>query len=327
MCQGWEIIYKYNHNQGNKIKKIACILGYYQGSEYIKDQIQSIFNQELNNCHLTIFISDDNSNEIFPNLNDLNNEFKVDVYYRKLKKNVGYAKNFIFSLRDIKLKFDYFCFSDQDDIWFKNKLKKGLNKLNMYENNSPNLYCSRTFYYDQKCLKRIGESSLFSKPPSFKNAIIQNIAGGNTMIFNSTAKALIINSLFNDIKIVSHDWWIYQLISGAGGNIFYDKNAYIKYRQHNSNIIGSNTNIKGIFIRIIKLTKGNLKLWNDINIYGLEKNKSILTKENKFLLERFSKLRKANFFNRLFNSYKLNIYRQKRIGTLAIYLSFILKKI
>ena len=39
--------------------KIACILAYYKGQKYIKEQIKSIVDQNLSNVSLSIFISDD----------------------------------------------------------------------------------------------------------------------------------------------------------------------------------------------------------------------------------------------------------------------------
>ncbi|MCV5720962.1 glycosyltransferase family 2 protein, partial [Escherichia coli] len=51
----------------------------------------------------------------------------------------------------------------------------------------------------------IGYSPLFCKKPSFRNALIQSIAGGNTMLFNQAARN-IINLTPQDFKIVSHDW-------------------------------------------------------------------------------------------------------------------------
>jgi len=46
-------------NSGDKVS-IACVLAYFNGAKYIKDQIQSIISQKLIDSNLTIFISDDN---------------------------------------------------------------------------------------------------------------------------------------------------------------------------------------------------------------------------------------------------------------------------
>ncbi len=50
----------------------------------------------------------------------------------------------------------------------------------------PALYCTRSRLVDQHG-KLIGFSPLFNKKPCFQNALVQNIAGGNTMVFNKAA--------------------------------------------------------------------------------------------------------------------------------------------
>ena len=66
-----------------------------------------------------------------------------------------------------------------------------------------------------------GFSPLFSKPPSFANAIVQNIGGGNTMVFNNALRALL-REAGKDVSVISHDWWSYIVAAGCGGKIFYD---------------------------------------------------------------------------------------------------------
>ena len=40
--------------------------------------------------------------------------------------------------------------------------------------------------------------------------------------------------------MVAHDWWAYQLVSGAGGTVIYDPEPFVAYRQHAGNLIGGN---------------------------------------------------------------------------------------
>ena len=328
----WNCIYKNKENSKNQFKKlinVACVLGYFNGDKYIKEQLQSILNQKQENFSITIFISDDKSNRNFPLLKhfDLNNKKNNEIYYRKLEKNIGYANNFIFSLRDINLEFDYFCFSDQDDIWMQNKIENALNKVLKYDKKIPILYCGRTTYFDENCKSELGNSLYFKKKPNFKNAIIQSLAGGNTMLFNRTAKDLIVSSIFKDFKIISHDWWCYQLITGAEGKVYYDKKSYVKYRQHSHNLLGANNTLYNKINRILSLISGKFKIWNDINLNALNRNKFLLKKKNKKLVEDFIKYRNGSLFQRIFLLKFLGIYRQTFLGNLALNIAIIFRKV
>ncbi len=328
----WQCVYKNNEKSKNQFKKlinVACILGYFNGNKYIKEQLQSILHQKQEKFSITIFISDDNSNKNFSLLKnfDLENKANNEIYYRKLEKNIGYANNFIFSLRDINLEFDYFCFSDQDDIWEKNKIENALNKIIKYDKKLPILYCGRTTYFDEKCEFELGNSLLFKKKPNFKNAIVQNLAGGNTMLFNSSAKALIVSSIFEDFKIVSHDWWCYQLITGAEGMVFYDENSYVKYRQHKHNLFGSNNTLYKKVHRILSLFNGKFKRWNNINLNALNRNKFILKKKNKKLVDDFMRYKNGTLIQRFFLLKFLGIYRQTFVGNLALNIALIFKRV
>ena len=182
-------------------------------------------------------------------------------------------------------------------------------------------------YYDENCTKRLGYSIDFRRKPSFRNAIIQNIAGGNTMLFNNETKDLIVKSLQRNLDIVSHDWWTYILVSGSGGFVHYDKSPLVKYRQHKNNIQGSNNSFKDRFNRILYLFSGRFRLWNNINIKALERNINLLKKENNLIFEKFIKIRDKSFFKRIYYIQDLKIYRQTFIGNIALLMAILFKKI
>ncbi len=327
----WQTIAKRDDtflNKKNQIEtKLACILGYYKGKKYIKDQIQSIIDQNSDDISISLFISDDDSKEEFPSLSDLNLKKlgKVDIFYRNSKNNKGYTHNFLSALNLIDSSFDYYCFSDQDDIWNKDKIQRSILYLKSYKDHKPSLYFGRTNYFNENCTINLGKSTFFRKKPSFKNAIIQNMAGGNTMVFNKEAKKII--SSPNFVDVVSHDWWCYQIISGVGGNVFYDSKPCLKYRQHKSNILGSNNKVSDRFIRFKKLLVGDFRDWNEKNIYALNKKRDFLTEKNKIVLDSFILARKSSFFKRIFLFYKTGIFRQNLLGNFALLIALFLKKI
>ena len=312
-------------NRNFKLRKVAIVLGFYDGYKFINRQLQSIFDQTHQN--FIIFITDDNSKDNFSleklNINERN---KKKIRIRIRNKNIGYAQNFLNALVSIDGYFDYYAFSDQDDIWYREKLEKAINSLEEYPHNQANLYGSRTELIGASEDKKLGKSIEFKKSPSFQNALTQNIFGGNTMVFNRNAFNLICLSNINQ-KIIAHDWWCYQIISGAGGNVFYDKNIYLKYRQHNNNLIGSNISFKDKWLRFCKVVNGNFKIQNDHNLKAIINNQNLLIKRNQIILTNFIKARKSNFLKRIFYFAKSGVYRQTLIGNIALFIGVIIKKI
>ena len=115
----------------------------YNGEQYLHEQLRSIKNQTFTNWDL--WISDDGSSD--DTLNILEN-FKKEVS-RNNEVNIiqgprkGSNSNFWSLILNKNIKADYFSFADQDDIWYKDKLEKGINSI-LEKNISLSLYCSRT---------------------------------------------------------------------------------------------------------------------------------------------------------------------------------------
>lgn len=308
----------------DKKTRTAVLLCSYNGSQYIRQQIDSIINQT--ETEWTVFVSDDGSTDGTLDI--------LKYYQEKLGSErfviingpgKGFAWNFLSLLEKCGDAFDYYAFSDQDDEWMPDKLARSISVLSGYKENVPSVYCGRTSLVDENG-HHLGESPLFIKPPSFKNALIQSIAGGNTMILNRAGRD-IINKTPIDVRIISHDWWIYIVITAIGGNIFYDPKPSINYRQHTNNIVGSNLGWLARFKRISGLMDGHFKMWIDANIYALHKTDVNITQENKFILESFNEARNSNLFKRLYVFRKLGMYRQTFLGTLGLYVAIVLKKL
>ncbi len=308
-----------------KNNKVAIILGFYDGYKYIDEQLVSILEQT--HKELTIFIFDDNSPQKF-NLKNL----KINYQPKKIRvinrvENLGFAKNFLYGLKEIQNDFDFYAFSDQDDIWENNKIAIALKSLENKNLNVPTLYCNRTKYYNSDCSKEIGSSKKFNREKLFRNALLQNIAGGNTIVMNKMSKILISNSLFSE-NYVSHDWWCYQFITAAGGKIIYSNDQTLKYRQHEDNVIGMNNQLSKKVIRFKKFYSGEFKRWCDINIKNLYLNKKNITKKNLITLQYFSNARESkNIFMKLKYFFKSGVYRQSLSENLIFIFGLLLDKV
>ncbi len=312
--------------KNQKIKNVAIILGFYNGNKYLLEQLKSIISQS----HKTkkIFIFNDRSTEE-SNFHQITSreEFNNTITTFNRKNNLGFAKNFLYGLKDVGSKFDYYAFSDQDDIWETNKIEKALNEISKLDSYKPVLYCSRTAYYTEDCMNEIGESKYFRNKKGFQNALVQNIAAGNTIVMNKLARDLVVKSLICD-RFISHDWWCYQLISAAGGEIIFDEMKSVKYRQHQKNLIGGNDRIIDKYKRFHSFFSGIFKSWIDINLINLNKNKNLIKKENLEIFENFVRARNSsNPLIRLKYYYKSGVCRQSFIENFIFFFGILLNKI
>ncbi|MEI8210384.1 MAG: hypothetical protein WCG16_14330, partial [Methylococcales bacterium] len=237
----------------------------------------------------------------------------------------GFCKNFLNLACDPAIKADFYAFADQDDVWMTDKLATALAYLNA-ENDAdlPRVYCGRTQLVTEN-LNPLGYSPLFTLPLSFRNALVQSIAGGNTMVFNQSAKELLEKAGL--VNVISHDWWVYQLTKGAGGVVYYDPEPTILYRQHDDALVGSNCDFRARIDRLSFALSGRFKAWNTVNFEALLSVNHILTKDNRDILNIYGKLRSAHFKDRIRLLEVCGLYRQTWQGTLSLWFATLINKI
>ena len=181
---------------------ICILMGTYNGQRFLAEQLQSIENQTHKNWR--IILSDDGStDDTLTIAKEFQDKWGCDRLEIRQGPKQGFCKNFLSLACDRNIKADFYAFSDQDDVWMVDKLSKAIAYFNV-ENNlaAPILYCGRVQLADEH-LKPLGFSPLFAMPRSFRNALVQSIAGGNTMVFNQSVKDLLEKSGLH--HVVSHD--------------------------------------------------------------------------------------------------------------------------
>lgn len=148
----------------------------------------------------------------------------------------GFAANFLSLIKAAPPGFAAFC--DQDDIWFEQKLANAQAALEAVPEGTPVLYCSRSLVWDPVTDSRV-PSPRYPHAPAFANALVENIAPGNTILLNPAALALAQAGAETARGIYAHDWWLYQLVTGAGGTVIWDAEATLLYRQHGAQSVGA----------------------------------------------------------------------------------------
>lgn len=302
---------------------VAILLATYNGERFLKQQLDSICQQTHTNW--LIAVSDDGSNDSTLEILYQYQQILGASRLRILKgPGSGFADNFMALTGEQSIQADFFAFSDQDDFWHPNRLERAIQWLQGLDQNTPALYCGRTHLID-KSGESIGHSPVFDRTPSFKNALVQSLAGGNTMVFNSTARMLLAQT--EHLHIVSHDWWTYMLISGAGGRIKYDSEPSVDYRQHGGNLVGANSRMIDRIYRLKRMFAGHFKIWNDANVEALIKCQHLLSHEHQSTLQSFSNARKSSLFRRCSGVFKSGVYRQTTPGNLGLMAATLLGKI
>jgi glycosyltransferase involved in cell wall biosynthesis len=306
------------------LPKIAILLCTFHGQRYLADQLDSIERQTYR--HWEVWASDDGSQDdthaILADYQSKWGEARLSVHYGPAG---GFAANFLYLTCKTGIEADCYAYSDQDDIWESDKLQRAMDWLRTVPKDVPGLYCSRTRLVDADN-RDIGLSPLFSKPPSFANALMQNIGGGNTMVFNKAAR-LLLREAGEHVNVVSHDSWVYMVVTGCGGKIKYDTHPSLRYRQHGGNIVGMNSDWASRRARMRLLWQGQFRAWNDRHLLALQRLRSRLTPESRRTLDLLARARKSSLVPRLIGLKKSGIYRQTLLGNLGLLAAAIFKKI
>ena len=294
-----------------------------QGHNFLRDQLDSI--EAQTHSAWSIWASDDSTDQktqaILLDYRERLGPARLSICRGPA---TGFVANFLSLACNDSIKADYFAFADQDDVWEADKLERAVQWLQTVPVQVPALYCGRTRQVDENN-QEIGFSPLFTRAPGFANALVQSIASGNTMVFNQAARQLL-QTAGAGLRVCAHDWWTYLLVSGAGGQVFYDSLPAVRYRQHADNLIGTKGHWRKRLTHGQMLLSGNFRNWNEINIAALQTMHSHLTAQNCVLLDDFSAAHNGGLLTRIAALRRAAVYRQTWIGNLGLVVAVLLKK-
>lgn len=303
--------------------RLAVLMATFNGVRFIDEQLRSIDQQTW--PAIDIWASDDGSSD-----GTVNALGRWAAYWSKGSFTLlrgpsrGFAANFRSLLVNTEVDADYVAFSDQDDVWLAEKTRVAAEALATY-GCCPALYCARTIITDEAG-RELSRSPLFRRPPDFANALVQSIGGGNTMVLNRSAYQLIREAAMRT-EFVSHDWFAYLLVTGAGGHATYDEIPHVRYRQHNRNLVGSNLGWGARLRRVTAAFGGRFTSWNDDNIAALEASRDLLTPAAVEIFDRFRRARTGALPDRLLNLWSSGVYRQTATDQLSLYAAALLRKL
>lgn len=297
---------------------VAILLCTFNGARFLPAQLASFAEQKFTNWRL--FVSDDGSTDETPAiLSRYGGRLGAALANVRSGPRQGFVGNFLALACDRAIAADYFAYSDQDDIWEPEKLSRAVEWLGRLPSATPAMFCSRTQLIDEQD-RACGLSPLFRRKPSFRNALVQSIAGGNTMVFNEAARQLLA-ACGATARVPSHDWWTYLLTTAAGGEVHYDPTPLVRYRVHPENAVGSNLGFANRTRRLRMLARGRFGHWTDLNIAALEPFRPRMTPENRALFDLFCASRKRGFIGRQIGFLRAGVYRQTLLDNLGLVLA------
>lgn len=252
----------------NSEKSVLVMLAAYNGSKYIKEQVDSILNQKDVQVH--VLVRDDLSKD---GTVELLEEFYGDdnrVEIIRAKKNLGCAQSFLTMVMNADHDYDYYAFSDQDDFWKEDRLARAISAIEKERQQYRSvLYCSNREEVDEN------KNFLYYNVPIENNdrykkldylLYVRNIAPGNTMVFSESfldhlkaAKEIDLPSGFY------HDYWVHIVAASLKDtSVVYDMSyGGVQRRLTGSNLAGFNREkgrgLKARFKQFSNYNSGSLR--------------------------------------------------------------------
>jgi glycosyltransferase involved in cell wall biosynthesis len=304
---------------------VAVLLCTYNGTHFLPRQLDSIAGQS--HGAWKVWASDDGSQDgTIAMLAEYKEQWGEARFEAVAGPGQGFVANFLSLACAPAISADCFAYADQDDVWEADKLARAVAWLETQPRDRPALYMSRTRLIDEDG-NDLGLAPLFTaKPATFANALVQNIGGGNTMVFNAAARALLMAADKN-IPIVSHDWWTYMLVTGAGGTAFYDPYPGVRYRQHRRQLVGTNAGLLARLWRALLVFGGRFKRWSGVNVEGLTAFRPRMTPENRRIFDEFCAARTGGLVKRLLALRRSGVHRQNFVDNIGLYVAALFNRL
>lgn len=296
---------------------ISILLSTYNGSKYLKNQLDSLFAQTYKDFEI-VARDDGSSDDTVEMLSSYN--VKVLNTGENLGAKMSFAALLEYAVNNSAS--EYFMFCDQDDVWSTDKIEKTLAKMQEMKQqfgDIPLLVHTDLEVVDES-LNTINDSFMnFQKinpiKNNFHNLLIQNTITGCTVMINRKLAQM---CLPIPSGAIMHDWWL-GLVASKFGKIGYLPEPTIKYRQHSSNAVGA----KGFDVRfVLKSLFKKISLSGNINQAKafLKQFENELDDETIKMLQEFSTLEQKSWSQKRVVLWRYKLLKQGFIRNVGLFL-------
>lgn len=210
---------------------ISVCIATHNGEKYIKKQLESILIQLRSDDE--VIISDDGSTDDTINIIDSLNDSRIKIKYFKnsydkrfeeFKTHQLATNNFENAINNAQG--DFIFLSDQDDVWYPNKVKKTIELFNQYDMVLHN-------YSEIDKNDKVLNHRKFGKSPVYKFLlfnIIDNKFRGCCLAFK---RSFLRYCLPFPKNVIGHDYWLGTIINHYGKFIFlYEPLIYYRINEY-----------------------------------------------------------------------------------------------
>ncbi len=202
----------------------------YNGAKYIREQMDSILSQTLKPDEI-IVVDDCSADETVSILHEYKTKCNIKIYLNS--ENCGVNRNFekAISLAEG----DYIFISDQDDVWFPEKIKTTYEKLLEIEKGGPACVSSMALDVDANLNVQVLDKK--TKDAEYEMALYGNGSQGCSLAFNKKLKDIVLP--LSDKFIYDHYIGVFSCFLGERYTI---GKPLMYYRHHGNNVVSSSMN-------------------------------------------------------------------------------------
>jgi glycosyltransferase involved in cell wall biosynthesis len=232
----------------SRLSEIEVLLATYNGDRFLREQINSILAQDYSN--IRVLARDDGStDETAEILSEYAGKYPDRFRVMPASAATGSAKeNFLLLMKTSTA--DHICFSDQDDVWLPEKVRKTKEAMDRLEfrwgRHVPLLVFTDLHVVDDR-LKMLHRSfwAFMKINPGHINRLaklmVQSVVTGCTAMMN---RPLLELALRMPSEASMHDRWIGLLASTMGRASMLNEQTVL-YRQHDRNVVGTGQKATG----------------------------------------------------------------------------------
>ena len=234
--------------------RVAVLLAAFNGTQWLKEQIDSILLQE--DVAVSLYINVDQSSDGTEDFIDQLSKEEPRIHTLPYGQHYGgAAANFYHLIKNIDFnQYDCVALSDQDDIWLTKKLFTAIANLN--KSNADAYSSNITAFWPN------GKKLLINKAQHQVRWDFLFEAAGPGCTYVLTKKFAIdlqkfIATNWDAVNLISlHDWLIYAYARANGYRWFIDPYSSLLYRQHANNQVGANVGLSAFLVRAKKVLNG-----------------------------------------------------------------------